>query len=1221
MSSRPVDPAAVLANLKDFQRRTAEWAFQRMFLDDDATPRFLIADEVGLGKTHIAKGVIAQVLDHLKDVGDERHDIVYVCSNGAIARQNLRKLVPKGIEPLESVERLTMLPLVDLHRSAHGINLLAITPGTSLELGSSTGRIEERTLAFAFLRELWDVDWNRRARWIFWEGVDPERGDERLRERARGYRERIQGHLESFANELAIVDAARLATGRPTCREAFEMLVDGLRYRRDYPAELRPARRDLIGDVRRCMALVGIQLLDPDLVILDEFQRFKDLLDPSGDSWANQLANRLFAHTNPVTGRPTRTLLLSATPYRMYSLADEDADDHYKDFLSTCSFLMDDPGRVALLANRLTEMRRALTAPDGLAAAREACRRIERELRSVMARTERLSATPDRAGMLDEPALDVSVEAPDVAAYLRLSSVAEAVSHGDPSEYWKSSPYLLNFMEAYQLKQQVDAAAAAGVELDLRPGPGVLDWETVDAYEQIDPQNGRLRWLLQDLDAHHAFELLWVPPSLPYYRTGSIYEDPASRAFTKRLIFSGWTVVPKAVSTLVSHEAERRAFARLGRSPRYTQDYSSRGGQRLEFPVRGDRPERMTSFLFVWPSAALADAGDPRPRERDGVVTVDELRAVVRGRLEPEVTEVVRGARDGGVIDQRWYWAAPLLLDDRRFPAVFDEWFGMDGSERSWTDDPGDGFLRHAEEAWAAVSGEDPVALGRPPDDLLDVLVDLAIGGPAVCALRALSAVTGLALTDPPVLTAAAHAAWGFRSLFNAPEATALVDSTSPPGWPNWRSAIGHCVDGNLQALVDEHAHVLRDWLGFVQLDSPTARADAAQEIGRQLAAALDVRTSSYRVDAPDASGHALEEHRMRGRFAVPFGNQRLEDGGKERVESVSAAFNSPFWPFVLASTSVGQEGLDFHLWCHAVVHWNLPANPVDLEQREGRVHRFKGHAVRRNLASAYGQSMAIDGATGDLWDDLFARAAADRDPGETEMHPYWVFNGDAKILRLAPVLPFSRDAAELPRLRRSLAAYRLAIGQPRQEELVEYLERTYTSDEIRALLDDLRIDLTPPDQPTRYPPGDRPADAARPDVAPEAFVTPALLTVEEVMRELAAPHRDLLRPVLERLVAQACLLERPSGARQTYINVRPPAECGESRLASVNLSTGRLELQTRSWEAVVECSAQAWFDEVPAGEKAAITITSIGAAQAAYAVIDAYLERRRVQERRRRRR
>ena len=76
-----------------------------------------------------------------------------------------------------------------------------------------------------------------------------------------------------------------------------------------------------------------------------------------------------------------------------------------------------------------------------------------------------------------------------------------------------------------------------------------------------------------------------------------------------------------------------------------------------------------------------------------------------------------------------------------------------------------------------------------------------------------------------------------------------------------------------------------------------------------------------------------------------------LVRGGEARVESVSNAFNSPFWPFVLTSTSVGQEGLDFHLWCHAVVHWNLPANPVDLEQREGRVHRYKGHAIRKNLA------------------------------------------------------------------------------------------------------------------------------------------------------------------------------------------------------------------------------------------------------------------------------
>jgi Helicase conserved C-terminal domain len=58
----------------------------------------------------------------------------------------------------------------------------------------------------------------------------------------------------------------------------------------------------------------------------------------------------------------------------------------------------------------------------------------------------------------------------------------------------------------------------------------------------------------------------------------------------------------------------------------------------------------------------------------------------------------------------------------------------------------------------------------------------------------------------------------------------------------------------------------------------------------------------------------------------------------------------------VLATTSAGQEGLDFHQFCRAVVHWNLPSNPVDLEQRASRVHRYKGHAVQRILARAYGE-------------------------------------------------------------------------------------------------------------------------------------------------------------------------------------------------------------------------------------------------------------------------
>jgi hypothetical protein len=49
---------------------------------------------------------------------------------------------------------------------------------------------------------------------------------------------------------------------------------------------------------------------------------------------------------------------------------------------------------------------------------------------------------------------------------------------------------------------------------------------------------------------------------------------------------------------------------------------------------------------------------------------------------------------------------------------------------------------------------------------------------------------------------------------------------------------------------------------------------------------------------------------------------------GQQRALCVRRS-NSPLWPFVLATTSVGQEGLDFQQHCHAVVHWNLPSNPV----------------------------------------------------------------------------------------------------------------------------------------------------------------------------------------------------------------------------------------------------------------------------------------------------
>lgn len=1083
-----IDVDAVLADLKAFQRRTAVWAFKRMFIDEDPTLRFLVADEVGLGKTHVAKGVIAQVVAHLAKEGDVRHDIVYVCSNAAIARQNLRKLVPKGIEPLEDVERLTMLPLAQLDDGSSGeagINLLAITPGTSLRFGRQTGRFEERCLAFTFLRGLWGADaMPSRARRVFWYGVTANNPEKRLRDWERSRRDQVAPMVKAFEQVLDEADARRHGGGERPLREVFDELVEGLAHRRGMPDDLQDLRRDLIGELRRAMAVVGIAALQPDLVILDEFQRFKDLLQADPADFAATLAHRLFDFVDPKSGRPTRTMLMSATPYRMYTTADEEDGDHYVDFLATCAFLLRDPARVKALEGDFAALRAALTTPGGPQDAEALCGRIAADLRSVMSRTERLAATPDRDGMLAELPSDVSVSAADLEAYVRFGEIAEQVRQPEPAEYWKSAPYLMNFMEGYQLKHAFSAAVAERGLPDgelLNAGPGLLDWEDVDRYAEVDPQNGRLRWLLEDLESRRAFELLWVPPSLRYYDTGSVYESEGATKFTKRLLFSGWAVVPKVVSCLVSHEAERRAMSQRGNA--YSADYSRRGGQRLTFRrdprTEAPRAGAMTAFLLMWPSPTLAELGDPRPRaggRPSAAQLLRQIEAHASELLEPLTADKGGGS---GTVDQRWYWAAPLLIDQQRFPDLTQELLDSANAD-SWEGSPAaDNFVLHLDEARAMVESKG-ADLGRPPDDLTWVLAELAVGSPAICALRAISATSRLPHDHERVAWDAAWAASGFRSFFNAPEVTGVVTSQNalPAAGEEeassryWQDVVRHAIGGNLQALLDEHAHVLCDWLGHLNLDEEGDRTAAADDISEWLASALEVRTSSFRVDVPERAADPAEAvvvnpHRMRTRFAVAFGNQPLEEEGEARVESVSTSFNSPFWPFVLTSTSVGQEGLDFHLWSHSVVHWNLPANPVDLEQREGRVHRYKGHAVRRNVAAVLGPDLFDRGSVSGAnpWDALFAEAARTVGEDHRDLIPFWVFpGGPAKIERFVPVLPFSRESAALPRLRKALAIYRLAFGQPRQEELVEFLGADRSDVELVELSARLRIDLSPPD-------------------------------------------------------------------------------------------------------------------------------------------------------------
>lgn len=90
-------------------------------------------------------------------------------------------------------------------------------------------------------------------------------------------------------------------------------------------------------------------------------------------------------------------------------------------------------------------------------------------------------------------------------------------------------------------------------------------------------------------------------------------------------------------------------------------------------------------------------------------------------------------------------------------------------------------------------------------------------------------------------------------------------------------------------------------------------------------------------------------------------------------------------------------------------MHWNLPRNPVDLEQREGRVHRFKGHAVRKNVALRHGSDPEVS-VCSDPCARVFELASLNHPEGESEVFPYRAFPGEFAIERYTPVLPLSKE-------------------------------------------------------------------------------------------------------------------------------------------------------------------------------------------------------------------
>ena len=1042
-----------LAPLKAFQRRTVDYVFDRLYGTDDNVRQFLVADEVGLGKTMVARGVIARMIEHLQETV-EPINILYICSNQAIAAQNINRLNVLDSRELALPTRMTLIPLqlrgTD-RLGANKVNFISFTPGTTFDLRSATGVRQERALLFRLLEDL--VSRPRRLHNLLQVSVGIE-----------GWKRAVKGmNIHGIDTRLIKRFHRQVQDDQGLFQELERVCELFPRRRAHYPPEITQPRNSLIARLRSKLSHACIDALQPNLIIMDEFQRFRDLLH--GDSDAAVLAQKLFAYSSS-EGHAARTLLLSATPYRMLTLTsdDPDAGDHYQDFLETLRFLYGrdkGPEVVATLAGEMRTFRRFLhDLPLSRDAAVEARKMVEQRLHRVMTRTERVGSTAERDSMLFEPPITVTVAPADLAQATAISQVARALDAPDIVEYWKSAPYLLNFMRDYRLKRLLEehmrSPSTMLREAILAAGPTLLDRKALDTYQPLEPANGRMRAVMDDLFERGLERHLWIPAAMPYY--GAARPEPP---LTKALVFSSWSMVPDALSALLSYESERRMG--VGESgQRYFERYRSRPQYRsrpLQFRQEQGRSASLRTLLLIYPSAKLAEIADPLSVfvEQDETLSTGAMRHAIAERLGPAL-DVLRQAARGDSERSLAEWAAPAVLDEMlgsRAGTWLTEPAGLTELESSELASK-EGFREHVAELGHAAATRD---FGAIPEDLRELLVDVALGSPAVCALRALRRIAPeLAWDDPQLLSAAARVAWAFRTLFNQRDAVALLRREA--GGSYWRRVLIYSANHNLQAVLDEYAHYLVDAEGL-GVRPPEERAAG---VARAMATALSIRPSQIDVDAIDMDSLNLGKFQMRGRFAMRLADYRDEKGVVARLGGVRDAFNSPFRPFVLATTSIGQEGLDFHPYCYRVYHWNLPSNPVDLEQREGRVHRYKGHAVRLNLAEH--QAAAVRGSRhtpNDPWALMFKRARSEATI-DTGLIPYWIYEGSVRVERRVPMLPFSREVTRLAWLKRSLTVYRLAFGQPRQDDIVDYLQTRLDTHQINAAdLTDLQIRLEPP--------------------------------------------------------------------------------------------------------------------------------------------------------------
>ena len=1065
----------VLDSLKDFQKATVDHTLGK-YQSPNHSHRILVADEVGLGKTIVAKGVIARLLKkHLELGNPEPMRVIYICSNLALADENRQKLALfNGEEATRWVKPSTFGRLVELAikrkqkevDDEHVIEVCSLTPSTSFTLTTGTGTSWERVILATLLSKTTMFNGLSKPIEAMFK-TNQITKDENWRTQLR--------NLETGYNVDPLVlsqfeGCLTKACESPELKTNFSSLADaalGLIQSWKTDGGETEATKSLFNafriEIRRLVAGCCAASLDADLFILDEFQRFQSLTDQNSDSEESLIAQQVFGGKNYKHQAKSKVLLLSATPFKAMTTLNEEEDEssHHEQLHKLLEFLshkyVDFVSQYEVSRDLLHRDMLSLSSgkADFSSIGDTNARSVERLLGQVMARTERSQISQGFEQLIHSNELccgeDFGIE--EVKGYQSLEALNNALPKGRGGvsliEFVKSAPWVLSFLNSYAFKDlyhrnidQPNVKKLLHKSKKKEHSNAWLSHSDIQNYklnvEQSAP-NAKIKALSKVVFSQSPENLLWSPPCNPYYQFNGVFKG--NENFTKTLLFSSWALVPKALSCLWTYEAERRVLKGKGKRPEY------RSSERSSPLLRFEGKSTLNTWHLLYPCKSLSKVSYSDQAFED---ILQQQTVAIQAKLVE-----LKQYESEEKTNSDWYLLAPMLLDKT---------MGETDHLNTWFEQvseclDAEGRKKHFEKIKHYFDDGEALSLGKIPDDLAKVLAYSSLANPATCAMRTIKTLWGNDVSKQELIKYSFQYAEMTAKLFNHDYAIPIVKRnvkeqliSGRTASPNWYKVLVYCAHGNFQSMLDEYCHMLA-----------TSGSDVTSST-KKLEHVMGIRSSSEQVHFWEERFAAKDKcsSSMRCHFAVPLGNQKLQDkSGLNRVVNVRDAFNSPFRPFILSSTSIGQEGLDFHWYCRRVVHWNLPNNPIDIEQREGRVNRYKSFVVRKRIADTHSPDYESDV---DIWQQLFNQAADEGLNECSDLEPYWFTpSGTAQIERIVPMYPMSKEVVKYSEIKRILVLYRLAFGQPRQQELLErFTNCDIESEEFKRVKDSLIIDLAP---------------------------------------------------------------------------------------------------------------------------------------------------------------